>query len=170
MEAFRVVSLFAVAGLSLCMDLKSGKIPNGLIVCGWCMGLLYHLLKWNWIGVLTFIGEAGFPLIVWGIFYYFRMIGAGDVKLFSVLGAFLGISLCGRLMLSSVFLGGIIAAGLLVVRGNLYWRISYFQCYVESLIRKEGWKSYREGETKESTFHFTVPIFVSVLLLLGGII
>lgn len=162
--------LLVISGISVCMDLKWRRIANPLMGCGWVLGLLFHWMKWGWLGTFTFLGEAGFPILVWGIFYYFRMIGAGDIKLFSVLGGFLGIYQCALLMLWSVVLGGVLAAILMVIRRNFYRRLLYFQCYLMGVICRTGWRPYREGEEKDSTFHFTIPIFISLLLLLGGIL
>ena len=74
--------LLVISGISVWMDLKWRRIANPLMGCGWVLGLLFHWMKWGWLGTFTFLGEAGFPILVWGIFYYFRMIGAGISSFF----------------------------------------------------------------------------------------
>ncbi len=70
-------------------DFRSRRIPNGLILAGWLLGIglwlgyrgLRGLGVWLWGALL--VGAAG--LVVW----YLGGIGAGDVKLLSAMGGIL---------------------------------------------------------------------------------
>lgn len=102
--------------VSCWFDIRYSKIPNPLILTGWIVGLALtgwqqglKGMAWSIAGILV-IMAAGFPL------YWCKAIGAGDVKLLSVLAGIHGVK---RSVL--VFAVGIplaAAAGLFVLAGS----------------------------------------------------
>ena len=81
------VALLAAAAVT---DIRSRRIPNGLVVVIAAAGLLYTLLQAPLLGAVgrsLLAGSIGFAL--WIPFYALRMIGAGDVKLFAAAGLWL---------------------------------------------------------------------------------
>ena len=85
-----VASLAALLLAAVFFDLRSFRIPNAIVFGGTALALLLHALLPAGIGTLDSlaglaVGLAGFlPL------YLLRAIGAGDVKLMAMAGAFLG--------------------------------------------------------------------------------
>ena len=73
-------------------DLRKGIISNVLILFGFLGGAVFQLIRLGGSGLILFFGSAVFPVLLFSILYYFRMIGAGDIKLLAALGGFLGIS------------------------------------------------------------------------------
>ena len=73
-------------------DLRKGIISNVLILFGFLGGAVFQLIRLGGFGLILFLGSAAFPVLLFSILYYFRMIGAGDIKLLAALGGFLGIS------------------------------------------------------------------------------
>ncbi|MEM5389015.1 prepilin peptidase [Paraburkholderia phymatum] len=109
--------LLAVAAGS---DLHSRRIPNVLVVTGltlaltvqcWLHGAAQGYSSWG-LGVLTG-GCLFFPL------YLLRGMGAGDVKLMAMVGAFVGPELAFEIVLVTCTLGGIWALAVVVFRGAL---------------------------------------------------
>ena len=74
--------LLFIGCLAVFWDLWKGKIPNALIVAGLSAGWCFQLTDKGIYGALDFLGGAIFPLLLLGILFYFRMFGAGDIKLF----------------------------------------------------------------------------------------
>lgn len=65
-------------------DIRTGKIPNRLIVTGWAAGMILCLCQ-SGIDRTLWRAEAAVIVIVSGfLLFHMGMIGAGDVKLFSV--------------------------------------------------------------------------------------
>ena len=79
------IGLFAVF-----FDLRKGKIPNELIVIGLILGCCFQIRQAKAVGLLLFLGGACIPVVLGAGIYYFRMMGAGDMKLWAVVGGFLG--------------------------------------------------------------------------------
>lgn len=84
---FPMLVLTVIAAIN---DLRDGKIPNSLILCGLVFGLALSLLHPAAPGpLLSLAGFAtGFFLLLPG--YLLRFTGAGDVKLLATLGIFSG--------------------------------------------------------------------------------
>ena len=79
------IGLFAVF-----FDLRKGKIPNELIVIGLILGCCFQIRQAKAVGLLLFLGGVCIPVVLGAGIYYFRMMGAGDMKLWAVVGGFLG--------------------------------------------------------------------------------
>ncbi|NIK66678.1 A24 family peptidase [Paenibacillus sp. BK720] len=99
---------------ALYTDLKSMTIPNRLTVPFLAGGCLYALVDGGGSGLLLAIygAAAGFtPLL---ILHLAKGIGAGDVKLFAALGAWLGTLAVLQLMMYAILYAGLVGLVLLV--------------------------------------------------------
>jgi prepilin peptidase CpaA len=94
-------------------DYRTFRIPNWLTVGGTVFALVYNSAvppewhaDWSWApaGMLLGFG-AMLPM------YAIRAMGAGDVKLMTMIGAFLGLSGTAHALLFSVVTGGVAALG-----------------------------------------------------------
>ena len=161
--------LLSIGSLAVFWDLWKGKVPNILIVAGLCTGWCYQLADKGLYGVLDFWGGALFPLLLLGVLYYFRMIGAGDIKLFSVIGGFVGIRSVLTCITISFLAGAVISAFLIIRRGILRERLQYFFAYISDYIQFRKWVPYRKGLGKECSFTFSIPVLFSLVLYAGGV-
>ena len=82
---------------------------------------------------------------------------------------FLGVSAVFKLILCSLFLGGILSFAFLISCGNFKERLSYFFNYVYEYSQSKVLRSYIKKGNQPENFHFTVPIFLSVMLYVGGV-
>lgn len=170
LKIIQIFSLLLIVQTAVLCDLSNGRIPNALILAGLGMGFIYQIILNGTLGIILFLGGSFLPVVVFGILYYFRMIGAGDVKLMSVTGAFTGPAVCLSCMLWSVMAGGILSFILILYRRNLVSRLLYFKNYAEEYIRTGIWKPYLENTDESAEFCFSIPVFISVLGYIGGII
>ncbi len=72
------------------MDLKWWKVKNLWLAAGMAGGVLFHALCRESTGWGPALTGMILPVLLLGAFYYFRRMGAGDVKLFAVAGFWLG--------------------------------------------------------------------------------
>lgn len=175
MKEIQILSLVCIVMLAVLADLKDGRIPNGIIAVGLLWGGAYQIMSKGAVGGMIFLGGAAFPLILFGALYYFRMIGAGDVKILCVTGGFLGPEACFSCMTGAVLFGGAISLGLMLYHHTLYSRLLNFYQYVEQYSKERQWRPYLEGTSAEDRFCFSVPVLMGILyyyidFITGGVI
>ena len=71
------------------MDFGNGRISNRLIVSGLIWGLAFRLLGEGSAGAVHFLMNISIPVILLFLLFSLCILGAGDIKLFSIAGGFL---------------------------------------------------------------------------------
>ncbi len=112
------MSLAALLGAAVWSDIRTGRIPNRLLVAGLLAGALLsclpHGLDWvdASLGLLT-------GLAVYLPFYLLRVLGAGDVKLLATVGVFVGWPEILIVAFFSALAGGVLALALAAYTGRM---------------------------------------------------
>ncbi len=112
-----VMLLLIVAAIS---DYRTRRIPNWLVVSGALYGVIYNIM-WpptphdNYLFPLTGLALG---LLIFLPLYLLRAMGAGDVKLLAMVGAFLGPwdTFCAAL--ATMIVGGVLAILFVLARGK----------------------------------------------------
>lgn len=115
MIIFAKISALVLSVLSARSDLKTFKIPNDLLITFLSAAFAYRILMLDAEGIRDCLTGMILPFIILWLFFRFRKIGAGDIKLFCVLGAFMGPVNILWCMLWSFLCGGIIAVTELII-------------------------------------------------------
>ena len=111
MSPILLVPLSVLVLLAAGRDLAERSIPNKFIAAGLLLAVAAHLLSGS-SGWVPLAGLAvGFFLFL--PMYLARGMGAGDVKLMGVVGAFAGPALALHIVLASCLAGGALALGYL---------------------------------------------------------
>jgi len=162
----------SVSIIAMCFDLFTGKIKNYWILISYGLGLLWCLSRHGNGGFFVWMLGGILPIALLLPIFHFRMIGAGDIKLLSALGGMLGAVKITKCILASFLLGSLISIGVFFICGNFKNRITYFMSYVKAYIEKGDLYPYTKvgerGGMQMEQIHFTVPIFLALLLTLGG--
>lgn len=169
MREMQCVFLLPLVIAAVVMDVRFGRIPNWLIVAGLGIGWCIQLAQHGACGCFLFLGGAGVPVVVCFGLFYFRMIGAGDIKLFAVIGGTTGVVNVITCMFVSVFAGGALAVVLMVRRREVLERLQYFHNYCMEYWMTGEWKPYINEETKSGRMYFSIPIMIGVLCYAGGL-
>lgn len=103
--------LFALLIVASVSDYRTYKIPNWLTVSGMVFGLIYSTAGPASLhtGFLWALGGLLFGLLVMLPLYALKAMGAGDVKLMAMVGAFLGVSDTFHAVIFTFIVGGIAA-------------------------------------------------------------
>lgn len=160
-----VLLLAAAAAL---MDLRRERIPNAWLCLGWASGFGFQYLTAQGQGMKHFAAGSLLPVILlWGLFH-FRMLGAGDIKLLSVLGGFMGIPAILSCVIWSVIFGAVLSAGVVIICGDLPQRLNYFTNYLKTYLRTGKRVPYRKEGSRPEHIHFSVAVLMGALLWTGG--
>jgi len=114
-----LMALLVAAAIS---DTRTGRIPNWLVFAGAAYGLVYNALFPLFprdIGILFALGGLVVGLGVFLPMYALRVMGAGDVKLMAMVGAFLGASATFSAALATFIAGGVLAIAVAVCTGTV---------------------------------------------------
>src|SRR5688500_1390477 len=104
------------------IDVRTSRIPNWLVFGGALYALIYNAISPLYardIGILFALGGLAVGLAALLPAYLFRVMGAGDVKLMAMVGAFIGTSATVGAVLSTLIAGGVLAIALALWRGRL---------------------------------------------------
>ena len=152
------------------MDLQTNKISNRLIMSGLFLGCIRNLAGYGWMGSIYFLIRISFPVLVFYLLFLMHALGAGDIKLFSVICSCIGLRNLTRVVLFSFLAGAVFSSVMLIRNKNLYSRIAYFSGYIRSALFTKSIPKYEcESDGKQNYIHFSLPFLIGYLIYLGGI-
>ncbi len=96
------------------IDWRSGRLPNWLTVSGFFAGLVANAVFFGWAGVKSAVLGAGIALAILLPVVLLRGLGAGDWKLMGALGAVVGREEILHVLLVTIGVAGLIAAGQMI--------------------------------------------------------
>ncbi len=143
------------------MDKKTRKISNRLIVLGLGLGCIRNLVEYGWKGSFYFLIQISLPVLIFYLLFLMRALGAGDIKLFSVIGSCIGLRELVKVVIYSFFAGAVFSILLLIRNQNLHTRLIYFLNYVRTALNTKSIIKYdHESDGKQNYIHFSAAIFI----------
>lgn len=151
-------------GLAVYYDIRYFRIPNVLIAVGMMTGITYQFFDRTAAFSDILLGML-IPIVVLFLLFYLHMLGAGDIKLLSMTGIFLGTSIF-AVIWQSFCIAAVISFFQLIIQKKFRKRISYFIGYCFHAIKTGTVSAYYNPEQDEykNAMHFSVAIFAAVLL------
>ena len=166
----QIAALLTLTALAVYTDLTENIIPNRLVAAGLLLSLIFRITGCGTgscherlHGLLAWAAGFTLPLLLLWVLFSFRMIGAGDLKLFCMIGAFTGPKHIMRIIPASFFSGALCAAILMIYRGNIHSRFLYLRAYVIEYVKTGKRLSYRKGSSEDGFFCFSVPVLAGLL-------
>ncbi len=141
---------FVLIALALWFDLRYMRIPNWLTVAGAASAIIYMSVISGLEGSVKSLAGLAAGLLPMLVLYLCRGIGAGDVKLFAALGAWIGVYPVLYTAMYSILIAGAIGAVLLAVHRPFFIRV--VNIVLPPVLRMSGWSSglnqaWRQGMT-----------------------
>jgi prepilin peptidase CpaA len=145
-------------------DVRYRRIPNAYVLVALVSGLCTHIIFGGLQGGLSSLGGCLLAFILIFVLHVFGAMGAGDVKLFSAIGAITGAHLVLPTFLVVILMGGLLAL-ISVVRAGVV--LTTMQRVLQILCGfLPGWEMPRFSVPADR--RHTVPYGVAITL--GGLI
>lgn len=145
-------------------DIRHRKVPNYISTAGWLISFVCHIAEQGRKGFWCWLAGGSIPFLIYLVLYILKAVGAGDVKLISAAGSFLGGRAASFLSVGALAAGAAASLIHLIRQRRLICHLQYLAeyfhtCYLHRRIMPFGG---RKGEV----IPFTVCILAAVLLWL----
>ena len=163
MQGASVLTLYAILIVAVVQDITSMRISNRLIIMGLFLSMAFGIVLGGMPRIIQVLLNISIPVIMLYLFYLIGVLGAGDIKLFSVIGGFTNLKILTDCVLAAFVAGAVIAVLKMLYMRNL--RISLFkaQVFLRELFSGK-FSSYRNGWVQEQNLmHFSVAVLLGML-------
>ncbi len=182
--------LLVVCGLAALSDIMERRIPNFWLMAWFLTGMLLSGTAWldfcspeaflcripslgritaragSEAGILCYLFRAAAVFLTLHPLWTLRVIGAGDIKLCCIMGAWMGISAFAGCFFCSLISGGAMAFLHMVRYRIIFQRFSYFLAWFRQCISKKQWIVYLKPEEadKRNTIPFSAALTLGYIL------
>lgn len=143
-------------------DLLTHKIPNKLILCGGMIGSAIFLYEQG-IAQLPFLVIGAFlPFFILIVPYGIGALGAGDIKLFSIMPAFLGIKAMLTCMIYAFIFAALLSFIFLLFNKCLIKRFKIFLKFLITVVHTGKLVPYYD--VKKDGYKYVIHFSLAILL------
>ncbi len=155
---FLSLTLLSMAAVT---DIQSFRISNRLIASGFIVGFFFQTFESGMKGIGIFLLNVSIPVILFYLLFLIRALGAGDIKLFSMIGGIWGF----QILLHTVVVSFLVGAGMslckLLYHRNLISRLWIFKEYICQVIVTGRLAKYPQGfQEEQHIIHFSIAILI----------
>ena len=143
------------------MDIKQKRISNRLIVTGLCIAIVRRCVQKGTFGIVEVLCLSSFPIFILYLLFLIGILGAGDIKLFSLIGGFLNFKQLVMCMIYAFIVAGVLSFGKLFWYGNLKMGVQRGLFYFLQICNGEK-KPYQPIQNKEHTICFSIPVLIGL--------
>ena len=168
----KLVIISALLLLALVSDLISYRIKNSITYSFMLVGLIANFAMEGSKGMIFSLQGIMLPVAGLIVLYMMRIIGAGDIKLLSAVGAVMGAGFALYAMVYSFICGGVIASLLILIRRNGIERFKFLLSYMQSCLISMELLQYTDFNDKQNSgkFHFSIAVAsgTAAAVIIGG--
>lgn len=177
----KMTCLFLLTLLAVYQDIKSYKIKNYTIIIGIITGLSINIVEVGFIDTYPFLIGMTLPIIILFPLFLIKALGAGDIKLYSVIGGFYGTYYLVRVLIISFIFAAILSLIYLIKTRSIHKRITYLITYIQKMKemnkgilsnKKADLKTFKiipyyqkEKGSMEGIIHFSIAIFFALIVI-----
>ena len=103
----RYLILIGLLLYAVYMDMTRTIISNRLVIVGFILGLVLRIFGEGRAGILVYIVNISSPVILLYLLFHLRALGAGDIKLFSMVGVFVSTEQLLQIMVMAFLTGAV---------------------------------------------------------------
>lgn len=161
-----MIILLAFLTIAVVQDFKTLKVSNRLILIGMIAAVFYRFFSNGLEEVLKMIPNLIFPIAVLYLLYLAGALGAGDIKLFSLVGCFTNFKELAYCMGFAFFWGAIASLIKLIQSKGVRQNINNGVLYLINIVR--GYYGEYPEADNSIKIHFSLEIllgYISMVLL-----
>lgn len=161
--------LILVLAIAAIMDMLRYRIPNICIAAGMASGIFLAGQQ----GAQVLAAALVQTMAVFAVFYPFYLLGglgAGDVKLFMLLGCYLDKRELISCIAAAMLLAGAVAVCRLIGSAQCRQHVRAVFYYLRKIIRTGAVNDEMPVRTKTSAVRLAAPVLCSTLLCAGGVL
>lgn len=149
--------------LAVIEDFYHMKISNKLILAGLFLAIIYQVATQGVDILFSVLWNILFPIIVLYLFYLVHALGAGDIKLLSVVGGFINFKELVICIAISFAIGAMIAFGKMLYYRSFLCSIRKGTRYIleQAMGRREVYE--KDFLTKRNLIHFSFAILLGTV-------
>lgn len=164
MQAYTVAVVILTA--SAACDLLTKKIPNLLIISGYITAFATMIILHGWSEAYIYLIRALVTLFILFIFYFLKALGAGDIKLFSVISIFCPTKILIKFIICSFLIAAATGVVRMLVNRELKSKIRTVVSHVMNCI-STGEVSAFVPESESSYICFSVCMLAGFIVSIG---
>lgn len=165
--------LIGVFCAAIYTDWRYYRIPNLCILLGMAAGLIQTAVSCTWGELICALGAAAVLFLAFYPFYLLGALGAGDVKLFMMMGcyqALIGTDGLIQYMFVTMILAAISSIIKMIVYTQSRERLLYLVRYLRKAILTGAVDAYEIDKTQRCcVVRLSIPAFISFILMCIGV-
>lgn len=149
-------------------DIRRGIVPNKLILTGACVGLAIRYTQEGCLGAVRALAGAGLILVVLFVLFLTRAMGAGDIKLYSLIAIYMGIERSLWVFVISIMIAGLSIIFSTIIHFNSFNVVQSLATTVSNFILLGSFKrAYyaKENEVSMGKIKMTPYIALAVIIV-----
>ena len=147
--------------LAAATDMQRFHISNRLVASGLVFGCFFQVSEWGVKGIGVFLLNVSIPVILLYLLFLIRALGAGDIKLFSVIGGIWGLQVLCVTIAVSFLIAAVMSLGKILFYRTLISRLRVFRAYICQVLASGRLLTYpQESQGEQHVIHFSVAILI----------
>lgn len=171
MKPTEVITVLLLIVLCICAvsDLRAHRIPNSMICSGALLCLSYQILSDGLSGLYSFMLGLLIPFFFFFILYRMHVIGAGDTKLFSVIGSYWGLRESIPVFFVILVCGAFYSLGVLLYHRQFRKRVKHLFNHIRSDLLMRTISPY-DSSIQETSLYvpLAVPSLIGMVFMVYG--
>lgn len=186
------VLLYGILMIAIITDFKNYKIPNTLIIVGLVVGSFLKGICNGPPGFFKTVSDALIVMVVLIPFFIIKALGAGDIKLFSVIAGYIGIKQTEKIVIIALILGAILGILKIIILNiskkfqinstvkkiNVKKDVNTTRVInlLENILSNIGLFKFSciignlKNQFECHIIHFSLPIFISTIFVMEGVL
>lgn len=164
-----MIILLIIMSMAVITDIRSYKIPNKYILTGFISGMGIRYFQEGFQGLFTALFFMVIIFIFLFPFFLMHGIGAGDIKLFCMMTAYLNKNIILECFLLTFTIASVMSIVKMLWQGTLLLKIKKILYYLEAVALTQSYREYEDKEymkDKKNSIRMSLPAIISVMFIM----